>query len=323
MSIVTLAADQRIAKGVASSLRWTNVDEWGDPVVAGATPTVTVTRSAGTAVVTAQAATLETEPGGYALALTPTEIGDLDVLTAVWSVSSSVVATTTAEVVGRWCFTVADLRASHPMFQAQSETWIPQALAYYRDLAEREAEAICGRAFVPRFRRVTLDGSGEGELRVPDADLRSLVSVTDDGTAFTGDQVTAVKVYTSGRLERPLGEIWSFGQENLDLAYHFGLDAPPAEVRHAMMRRAAEMAALGGPAGSAISPRATSLTTDSSTINLDMADRWKTGNPDVDAVYERWSLNASGSGADGEQAPYSRSIDMNPQYDSLFHGGRR
>jgi hypothetical protein len=69
------------------------------------------------------------------------------------------------------------------------------------------------------------------------------------------------------------------------------------------------------------------MSTDGTTIQLAQASRLKTGNPDVDAVYDRWSLRTSataGAGGSGAGlAPVSRSIDFNPQYDSLFHGGRR
>lgn len=328
--VVTLTADQRISKGVASNIRWTNVDEYGEEVAAGGAVTVTVTRSAGTAVITGQSATLVTgTTGTYGRLLSITEIGDLDVLTATWSVSGTAVATTTVEVVGRWYFTVAELRASHPTFQTQSEIWLPQVLAGYRDLAEREAEAICGRAFVPRFRRLILDGSGELSLQLPDADVRSIVSVTDNGTAFTQAQLDALTLYASGRLDRAWGDVWTWGQENLVVVYQHGLDAAPPEVKHAGMTRAQEMAFRGGPNGSAIPARAKSMTTDGTTIQLDQPGRLKTGNPDVDAVYDRWSLR-SAAGADGTAggggsglAPVSRSIDWNPQYDSLFHGGRR
>lgn len=325
--VVTLTADQRIAKGVASSLRWTNVDEYGDEVVAGGAVTVTVTRSAGTTVVTAAAAALESgTTGTYAKQLTAAQVGDLDVLTAVWSVGGVETATTTVEVVGRWFFTVADLRASHPTFQSQDQVWTKVALAYYRGLAEYEAEDICGRAFVPRFRRVTLDGNADLTLDLPDADLRSIVSVAEDGTAFTQTQLDALKLYASGRLERAWGDVWTAGQENFVVAYQHGLDAPAPAVRHMSMIRAQEMAFAGGPNGSAIPKRATSMTTDGTTIQLDRAGRLKTGNPDVDAVYDRWSLRSTGTGDGGEGsglAPVSRSIDLNPQYDSLFHGGRR
>lgn len=325
--VVTLTADQRIAKGIASSLRWASVDEYGDEAPAGAAPTVTVTRSAGTTVVTNSSATLESGTTGiYAKQLTAAQVGDLDVLTVVWSVNGVEVARTTVEVVGRFFFTVADLRNSHSTFLSQTSTWTSPVLAYYRDLAEREAEWICGRAFVPRFRRVVLDGPADQFVLLPDADVRSIVAVYEDGTAFTVDQLAELKLYSAGRLERAAGDIWPWGQENFVFAYQHGLDVPPPEVRHASLVRAQELAFLGGPNGTAIPRRATSMTTDGTTIQLDRAGRLKTGNPDVDAVYERWSLRSTGSDGTGQGSglvPVSRSIDFNPQYDSLFHGGRR
>jgi hypothetical protein len=241
-------------------------------------------------------------------------------------VDAVVVATTLIEVVGRFYFSITDLRASHPTFQAHPEVWTAPTLARYRDLAEREAEYICGRSFVPRYRSVTLDGSGDITLQLPDPDLRDIVAVTEDGTAFSVEQLAALRAYQSGRLDRALGDTWPYGQENLVFVYQHGLDAPPPEVAHAGMARAREIAFIGGPAGSAIPARATSMTTDGTTIRLDTAGRYTTGNHDVDAVYSRYSLRVGAGSADGGAvtlAPVSRSIDMNPQYDSLFHGGRR
>jgi hypothetical protein len=326
-AVVTMAADQRISKGVSSSLRWTAVDEWGDEVAAGGAVTVTVTRAAGTPVVTAQVATLEAGTTGvYAKALTAVQVGDLDVLTAVWFDNAVEVARTTVEVVGRFYFTVAELRASHPTFQGQAQIWTPQVLAFYRTLAEHEAEEICGRAFVPRYRRVTLDGSADVVLQLPDADIRDVASVSVAGTVWSDDQLADVTAYPSGRVELE-GDVWPWGRENVVFAYRYGLDVPPPEVKHGSMLRAQELAFLGGPNGSAIPRRATSMSTDGTTIQLAQASRLKTGNPDVDAVYDRWSLRTSaGGGAEGEgggMAPVSHSIDFNPQYDSLFHGGRR
>ena len=55
------------------------------------------------------------------------------------------------------------------------------------------------------------------------------------------------------------------------------------------------------------------------TFRLDMPDTYKTGIPEVDAVYSRYSKRDESGG----KRPASRSFDADPQRDSLFHGGRR
>lgn len=328
--LIVPAADQRVAIGVASTLRVTLVDEYGEETAAEDDVTVTVTRSAGgTPVVTDAAATLDPATvSTYGRLLSITEVGQLDVLTAVWSVGGVQVATTLVEVVGRFYFTVAQLRASAQAFQTQAQTWTSAKLAHYRQLAEEEAEWICGRSFVPRFRQVTLEGSGENTLYLPDQDIREPIQgVSLDGAAYDQDQLDALHVYSDGRLVADTGDVWPWGQENVVTRYHYGWDAPPLQVADAALTRAKEMALAGGPNGTAIPSRATSMTVDSTTIELSRADAYNTGNDAVDAVYARYSRRSSGTSAAGDSGsgtaglrPASRSIDFNPQAGGLFHG---
>jgi hypothetical protein len=328
---ITSAADQRIAKGVTSSLRWTCVDEYGEEVAAAGAVTVTVTRSAGTAVVTNAAASLEAGTiGTYLVALTPAQVGDLDVLTAVWKDSGTEVATTTAEVVGRFYFTVAELRASHPAFATNVQTWTSAVLARYRTMAEWEAEYICDRAFVPRFRQVTVEGASEAALYLPDTEPRALLGVTVDGVAYGSTELALLNLYADGRLLAALGSVWPAGQENVVVRYSHGFDVPPLPIKEAAMTRAREMALAGGPQGTAIPARATSMTTDGTTVQLTTASKYRTPNPDVNAVYSRWSRRnldeagaSTGTPGGTRLAPASRAINFDPASGSLFHWGAR
>lgn len=325
--LIAPAADQRVIIGVPSTLRVTLVDEYGEEAAAGGPVTVTVARSDGSAVVTDQTATLDPlTTSTYGRLLSITEVGQLDVLTAVWKVSGVQVATTLVEVVGRFYFTVAELRATAQAFQNQAQTWTSAKLAYYRQLAEEEAEWITGRAFVPRFRQVLVDGSGAQTLYLPDVGIREPIQgVAVDGVAFAQAALDALHLYPDGRLVAEDGDFWTYGQENTRVRYHYGWDAPPLQVRDAVMIRAREMALAGGPNGTAIPSRATSMTVDSTTIELSRADTYRTGNDYVDAVYGRYSRRTSGntdegSGGGAHLAPASRWIDFDPQRGGLFHG---
>ncbi len=63
---------------------------------------------------------------------------------------------------------------------------------------------------------------------------------------------------------------------------------------------------------------------DGGTYRLDLPGAWKTGLPQVDAVYARYSRRSgAGTGTTGRQVPASRQLNYDPQFSSLFHGGRR
>jgi hypothetical protein len=321
--MTTSVADQRLAKAVAATLRWTSTDEWGNPATAGGAVTVTVTRYAGGAVLTGASATEDpVNPGFYTAAISATALASLDLLPATWSVGATAVATTQIEVCGGFYFSISDLRASSDTLGRTGENGFSNPdLAYFRDRAEREAEYICGRAFVPRFRAITLDGTDDFVIQVPDPDVRRVVSASVDGTALTGPQVAALKVIDR-QINQPWGNIWAAGQGNVALVYEHGMDRPPPEIRGGAFRRCRAMAYADGPGDAGFPAQARSGTVDGTSVQLDTAGVLKTGDAEVDAVYDRWSLR-SGTPKDVPLVPTSRQIDLNSQYLSLFHGGQR
>jgi hypothetical protein len=74
---------------------------------------------------------------------------------------------------------------------------------------------------------------------------------------------------------------------------------------------------------SAIPDRASSYTVDGGIYRLDMPGAFKTGLPEVDAVYARYSRRSTGTGPTGRQIPASRPLNYDPQRWSLYHGGVR
>jgi hypothetical protein len=155
--------------------------------------------------------------------------------------------------------------------------------------------------------------------------------VTVDGVAYDAGQLAALNYYADGRILTEAGSTWPAGQENVVFRYTFGYDTPPLPVREAAMVRARQMALAGGPQGSAIPSRATSMTTDGTTVQLAMASKYRTPDPDVNAVYARWSRRnldeAGASDSDGGStvrlAPASRALNFDPGSYSLFHWGER
>jgi hypothetical protein len=60
---------------------------------------------------------------------------------------------------------------------------------------------------------------------------------------------------------------------------------------------------------------------DGGTYRLSLPDEYKTGIPDVDGPYARYSRRARGATgtAGGQGAPASRTLTYTPQRNSLFH----
>lgn len=260
----------------------------------------------------------------------------LDQVTITWSATldgATITDTDVVEVAGGHYFTPAAARAADP--DLQNTVKYPTATLTARRLeVEQECEAITGRAWVPRFALVTLDGTDDPELILPDPHVRAIRSVTVTGaggtsTVWTPDQVAGLVVRPADRVVvRPAGAVWPAGRGNLVIGYDHGVDAPPPDLRRAAMVRLKSWLMLQK---SGIPLRAESWTDrNGTTYRLTLPDAYSTGIPDVDAVYDRYSLRPSstgdtgaGGGGGGNAAPASRTLNFDPQRYSLFHGGVR
>lgn len=317
--------DQQIVSGVTSTLEWWNLDENGEGVDASGTVTVGITRADGTELVAAGAATIEdTDPdnvGRYTYTLDGTDSTALDMLTVTWSVGGTEVATTSVEVVGRFLFTVREARASHSKLE-DSDKYPTADIVRYRAITESELNWICDRSFVPRFARLTLDGTGDTTLRVPYNDLRAVSAVTVDDTAYSAGEVAELKVYQHQRIEQVTGNVWPLDQENVVIAFSYGLDRPFPDLKEAALERFRE---LLWAKTTGIPRNATSVQDgNGNPIPLAAPKDFETGNRMVDSVYRRRSLRiGAGSGDSGDAAhrPYGRTVSYPPQ-GSLFRGLR-
>jgi hypothetical protein len=309
--------DQRVAAGIPGSAIFFNVDQNGVAVDAVGTVTASVARADGSEVVAATTTT-KVATGQYALTLTAAQTAALGVLTATWVIAGGGTFTTTIEVVGRQYITLDELFRFQPSLTSTSTAELAVAI----DAAEQECEIICDRSFTLRERRVIVDGTGETVLYVPDNDLVSVESILIDTTALTVNELADLWLHDNKAIEWP-EQIWQWGRGNITTVYRFGLNSAPVALRQALAVRVRELVNQGTKG---IMSRATSYSPESGgTYKLDTADQFSTGNPDVDAVYQRWSLRpdpASSSGGPSTPAPVSRSLTMDPQHFSLFHGGR-
>jgi hypothetical protein len=179
------------------------------------------------------------------------------------------------DVAGGFLFEIRDLRAFDQTLEDVA-TYPAERLRHVRTDVEQRIENEAEVAFVPRGRRVDLDGSGEPLLLLPDVELRDLLEVTVDGVALDPADVVG---HRYGALVHPTA-VWPAGVGNVRLRYTHGYDAAPGPVSRAAMLLAGE--ALHAPA---VSARATSLNTDVGAFRLSIAGRdGATGHPEVDAI---------------------------------------
>lgn len=325
-------AKTRVLKTAAATL--THTFEVGETATdASGTVTVTVTGPDGSTVATGDAAHDGT--GVYTFDLAGQ--ADLTALTVAWAGTvggADVVEYDQVEICGGFFFGLSEGRASDSSLSDTSK--YPTAdLITKRLEVEEECESICDRAFVPRYARVVLNGNDASEILLshPDpersvAHVRRIRSVSMAPRAdevfvdFTAAQLAALSVSDDGTLRRLDGARFTEGWANVIVEYEYGLDAPPRQLIQATLTRFRTRLNIGR---SAVPDRASSFTSsEGGTYRLDMPGAWKTGIPEVDAVYGRYSRRSgAGTGQSGRLVPASRPLSYDPQYTSLFHPGRR
>jgi hypothetical protein len=327
-----MATLTRIAKSTAGTLSHTFlVDE--TPTDSTTTVTYAIVDAAGVSVASGNATPGAVNSGTYSFVLAAQSA--LKALTVTWSATiagSATTATTYAEIVGGFFFTLKQGRDSDATL-ADTSIYPTTDLVSARLEVEWECEHICDRAFVPRYARVVLDGTGGDQLLLQHpqadrsiADVRTIRSVrmadSPDGTftAFSVAEVADLAVTDDGTLIRTGGDFFTEGRRNVIVELEYGLDAPPPDlVKQAFVRLRTAL----NTTKSGVPDRASSFTiADGGTFRLDMPGPFKTGVPTVDAAYGRYSRRPTGTGATGRAVPASRTLTYSPQFGSLFHRGR-
>jgi hypothetical protein len=311
----------RVARTARALLTHVFYDLDGEtPITATGDVTVAVVDANGETVATGTATAGGT--GSYTWTL-PAQ-AQLCELTVSWTAvldGTTVVEQDQVEVAGGFFFTVAGGRGQDASL-ANASTYTTADLLTTRTEVEQECEEICAQAFVPRYRRVVLDGSGTSELVLPDPNVRTIRAVRVAAradrvfTALTTDQLAALVERGDRVLHRVDGNIWTEGYGNVVVEYEHGLDAPPTDlVRAAKLRLRIRM----NTEKTRVPDRAVSFqSANGGDYKLATATKYTTGIPDVDAVYERYSLRPK-TGQQGGAA--ARTLTYAPQRHSLFHRG--
>jgi len=241
--------------------------------------TVTVRRLDGTEVVTGTAG----HPGVGKYTFAPPAQATVDTMTMDWTGSfggATVTVRDVVEVVGGFLFGLTQAREDTGL----SPVTYPDAdIVAARIGTEQECEDICGQAFVPRFMRIRLHGSGTDELVMPDINLRAVRALTIGGTA--ADPAAAVPS-PEGVLYRD--EVWPRGRGNVIVEYEHGLDMPPLGIREASVLRLRSRMQQNT---TSVPYRAISWQSgEGGTYRLSTPGKTRTGMPDVDAAYERYTV---------------------------------
>ena len=274
----------RVLRTAAAALTHTfYVDE--TPTSASVDVEVTVKRLDGTVVAGPTAAT-PGDPGEYTYIL-PAQ-AELDSLTVDWvadSVGGAVVtATDYIEIVGGYLFGIAEARASDATL-ANLTTYPTAKLSEKRLEVEEECEEICRQAFVPRFARETLSGTGTDRIGLTHMILRRLRSVAVSGVAWSSPDVAAVPPADNGVARLP-GGVWPRGVGNIVIEYEHGWDRPPERISAAAMLH---LRYLCNQTRTGMPDRVTSYTNEAGTFIAATQDESRTGYPDIDSVYRRYT----------------------------------
>lgn len=277
------------------------------PTAATGPVTVTIARLDGT-VVSTGAATGPDEAQTYTYPYAGSAL--LDLFTVTWSATVAGDAITLdqdrLEIVGGHMFGIGDARKQEPALQSVAK-YPTTTLVATRIEVEDEAERICDQAFVPRFSRDYLDGSGTASLKLDWPLTRAVrkISITNvTGAAFvdfTAAQLAAVSFGDDGVLRLDSGFFWSItnwwgaywvpGRRNVIVEYEHGRDAPPPSISRAGRTRLKSMVLES----TAASTQKADLPAGAVSA-LTLPDRDSTGIPSVDAAYSRMSDPRPGFG---------------------------
>lgn len=271
---------ERVIQGRSATLTHTF---FSDGVATNPSPdvaTIGITRDDGSVLVAAGSATVDTGTGTVTYTLTPAQTALLDILTLTWTATfggQSQTFVDIVEVVGNVLFTVAEARAISAL--SNTSTYPTAAIVKARTTVESRMEKACSVAFVPRYRRETVSGSGSTQLQLSRRLVTAVRSVSLEGTVLSPAELLTIVPSTHGGISYLGG--WTPGFNNYSVAYEHGYAYVPPEISDAALTWAKNLL-IKGP----IDDRTTAFTTEDGTFSM-MVPGLRgsiSGIPDVDAV---------------------------------------
>ena len=284
------SAAQQVLQSVAATIEWTNRDQNGEATAAAGTVTVGVVNTAGTTVLAAGSSTGSgATTGVYTRALTATHTASLDIRTATWTDGGdSSTHTQKIEVVGGYFFSLSELRQLAGI--DDTDKFTDARCRLFRRYVENVIETWTDVAWVPRYASETYSGNGLDVLNLRHTQIRSVRSVTIDGTAATLSAFNTER--DTGLCEYSGGTFAATERNNVIIGYEHGFDAPPEDLKTAAMQ-ACQYLLLDERAG--LSPRAIQVDGEFGSIRYSTASSDRPfGLPDVDAVVMKYSQRVPG-----------------------------
>lgn len=237
--------------------------------------------------------------------LDTTDTADLDTLTTVWTSPSYGVLTSRVEVVGGLLFTETEARAFDGAKLTSTVTYSDALIAGARARITEDFIKILGVAPFPRYKRVTLSGSGHQCLLLPDlfpTSIREAAILESDNTtwtALTADELADIAIEDTGEVYRRSLGIWPWGRRNIRIGYEYGFQQTPGPLKQAAL-----LVLTGGDAQSVVRSdidyRATSFSDGIGTIRfltpgLGRGDVWYSA-PDVNRILQTFRHAVPGVG---------------------------
>lgn len=225
----------------------------------------------------------------------------LDELVVTWSATvggdAIVLDQDTIEVVGGFYFGLAEGRDFDAALSSTTKYPVSD-LIEKRMLVEDEAERICGQAFVPRFRRATVNGTGSTALIMPDPLIRSIRAVTIGNVTFSPSDAALVGFSDAGMVYLSQGWITGVpaGKKNVTIEYEHGRDRPSIGMVNAAKLRFKSRLLAKTTQMPDRAERQITVDAQGGSVVYGSASELKTGIPEVDAEYARWPSPRPGFG---------------------------
>lgn len=299
--------DQRLLRGRTATIQATHTDGLGVLVASLAGGSVIVTNSLGDVIATSG---FDFDTAIYSATI---EIPDLlDRLTAVWTTALGDTWSTKIEVVGGHGFDLIEARGTTERPRIPAANYPDSIVITQRIATELEAERICyPTIFVPRYASHSTLGDSSNKVLLPTVPT-AVRSVTIDAVALTATQLAAITIQESTLYLSVLAE----RDKPIQVVYETGFDRCPTSIRDAMVERTwYKLRDNDHPTKAARIEQGNGDTIEIATEGPDL-----TGLTTVDAAYAVYRPSEDN---DGAGAPASGILEYDPQYDSIFHGGRR
>jgi hypothetical protein len=259
---------------------------------------VAITRLDGTAIESGNAAGPDAN-GAYTYTFGGRDV--LDELVVSWTATvggdAIVLDQDVIQVVGGFYFSLSEARGQDPALA--NATKFPTAKLIARRIeAEDTAEYLCGQAFVPRFRRATVNGLGKPALMMPDPFIRVLRSVQIGNVVFSPSQVAAVGISDAGMLYLSQGWIPGvpLGYKNIIVEYEHGRDRPPPIIARAAMKHLKALVLEDTSNLPDRAERTVMVDAQGGSVVYGSASAESTGIPAVDATYGKYPAPRPGFG---------------------------